>query len=699
MATVLNPGADEDKSLVDEVQSRVRESQVWRDTVIDSVHTLRELWRIGPRRFHGDHWSTVPGDVRHDRLEGIKYTTVNRTQSAIVATLSVMTERPMRIVFQPVETADEGQFFANPRTSRMLLKQLNPNTATVNFGAMFEEAGVPSPDEDQLNGRKPLTIAQYEALTEVPLVAADGQLGMNPMFTPDDFTELNDVTAGKALQMVFDQVWDRINGDAIMVEHALNFSTIGTQPILLQWDFDKRLPKLINVDIVNARPDPVNTRVEDFDFLIIDQVMTAEQAKRKFPKHKEVIDKASTEGSLRSVSQDNEVGGRYELTDFGRDMVIVRTMWERGHDFPMADPNDTKNPHRYEGVARGHYAKNDEDWQYSPVDGKNSKRVTGIRQVTVLPQLEVVVENIRCPYMDIPVGWTVNVPIINSPYGLGEPQRLEDIQSFINELSSVLLNHLRYWEYPQEYLPVSLLDAIESASDGTATHSHPGRQIGVPDDLYRQWFIEGRHDGFAEDPPPLPSDVSNLMQLWFDVHDNMSGFVSVLQGRAPTSDASGIMVEQLQQQAKGPIGFKSRKLQYTMERVGELIVDAMVKYLPDYDWTRVLSKYPSGVALAFRDHIKKLNWDITAEVVSGGGATKQIEQQMATQRRMMVPPTISLTTYLEAVDENPEREEKRLEEETEKLAAQMGAAESGDASGMVPEGPMPPESNVPSETA
>ena len=224
---------------------------------------------------------------------------------------------------------------------------------------------------------------------------------------------------------------------------------------------------------------------------------------------------------------------------------------------------------------------------------------------------------------------------------------------------------------------------------GGNTHSHPGRQIGLEDEQYRQWFIEGKRNGFAEDRPPLPTDVVNLMSLWFDVHDQMSGWVAVLQGRPPSANTSGVALQELQQQARGPIGYKSGHLQETLKRLGRLVGDAIIKFLPEWDWTRYLSKYPPGVALAFREHAKGLRFDISAEVVSGKGVTKQVEVESVIQRREMQPPTVSLKTFLEKVDDDPEREERRLQEELPALGEGENPAAPFDSSGALPGQPQP----------
>jgi len=668
-----DPTASKAQQTFESVRRRAMESESWRSVIIDGTHTLKELWSMGPRRFHGDHWSSTPSDVRVVPQEGLHYSTINRTQTAMISTIAVMTERPMRVTFEPMETADEGLYYAKPSAVRILASQLDPESVQLDLGAMF--GGTP-PTEGQMSGEEPFSEAQFELLTQQPLVTADGMLGAMPLLIEDDFFKLNDATAGDALQTVYDALFDRAGGDAVMAEHVLYSSTVGTQFMLVQWDHDKRRPQYINADIVNVRPDPVQTRIADSNYVILDQVMPEDKAIAAWPKSEKAIRSASSDGRFNSGGDENEVAGRYQRTDFGRNMVQVRTMWERGVEYPLTDPNDTQNPHHGEGVDLGYFERDEQTGQYIPkVDSDGipmeiPATVRGIRQVVLLPQLDAgdsVMEDQRCPYLDIPVCQTVNIPIIGSPYGIGEPHRLEDVQAFINELATTLINHLRYYSYPQEFWPQSLLDTAEKELGGS-WYASPGVAVGVPDNAFREWFGNGQRTSFAAERPPLPTDMVNLIQLWFEVHDQISGWVNVLQGRPPTADSSGVAIQQLQQQARGPIGYKSGHVQKTLKRLGMLTADAIIKFLPEWDWTQYLSKYPVGVAMAFRDHVKSLKFDISAEVVSGKGVSKMAEQEQAIQRRGMNPPTISQKSFLELVDQDPEREEKRLEEEMSGMA-------------------------------
>ncbi len=699
--TTTDPTASESQRTFDEVRRRAIEANELRDVVIDGVNTLRELWTIGPRRFHGDHWSATPHNQRVILKEGLKYSTINRTQSSMISAVAVMTERPMRVTFQPIETADEGIYFAKPKATRMLMRQMSPETAQLDLQAMFGDEGL---TQQQIDGQEPFTTGQYEALVEQALVVASGELGLNPLFKEDDFFKLTDATAGEAFQVVYDALFDRANGDAVMAEHALMFSAVGTQFLLLQWNFDKRCPQFINIDIVNVRPDPVHTMIADSDYLILDQVMPMEEAIKTWPKSKLAIETASTQGKFQTASSENEVGGRYQRTNFGREMVQVRTMWERGVEYDLADPNDTENPHHAEGVDLGYFEKDEESGQFvaregalelvdpdDPSKGTRQIKIRGIRQIVLLPQLDAsdsVVEDERCPYADIPVCQTVNIPILGMPYGIGEPQRLEGVQMFINQIATTLITHLEFYRFPQEFWPQGLLDIVEAALGGSWYQS-AGVAVGIPDDKFKEFFIDGKRTSFAAERPELPGDMVGLMQLFFDLHDQMSGNVSVLQGRPPSADSSGVAIQELQQQARGPIGYKSAHMQESLKRLGMLMADAIIKYLPEWDWTRYLSKYPSGVAMAFRDRIKSLRFDISAEVVSGKGVIKEAEKQTAIERRAMVPPSISEKTLVETLDNDPERELKRLEEERAGLVLDESQAQAVDSSGTLPGQPQP----------
>ena len=57
------------------------------------------------------------------------------------------------------------------------------------------------------------------------------------------------------------------------------------------------------------------------------------------------------------------------------------------------------------------------------------------------------------PFDEIPVAWNVNLPRPDTPYGIGDPENVHDLQDALNRVASHLHNHLRYFASPQEYVP------------------------------------------------------------------------------------------------------------------------------------------------------------------------------------------------------------------------------------------------------
>jgi hypothetical protein len=127
----------------------------------------------------------------------------------------------------------------------------------------------------------------------------------------------------------------------------------------------------------------------------------------------------------------------------------------------------------------------------------------------------------------------------------------------------------------------------------------------------------------------MPNSVVSVFELMLTEHDKMSGQQDALQGALPAAGTSGTALELLQSAARGPIGFKAKYLKWAMTWIGELAMDSIVRFLPDAEWDRYNSKYPSAIREIIRERARALKYNVAVDVVSGRNIASQAQQERA----------------------------------------------------------------------
>ncbi|HEX7009068.1 MAG TPA: hypothetical protein VF184_03745, partial [Phycisphaeraceae bacterium] len=586
------------------------------------------------------------------------YLTINRIQRSINASTVVEMEQRPRVQLSPRETNEPPiVFFSNAGAAKIAQQNIPIQGMT----------------PGQLQGIEPFTQEQMEAILTItepvevespgpqsPAAAEDGQTAppqnivvRQPVFTPEDFVVIDDHLAAEADQAIYDILWDRAGADYAWFDNVLYKHIFGYQPGLVQWDFQRHCYSLTNEHHLHVLIDPTATGIEDADYLIFDQPMSADEAKSKYPQYAAAIDREAQQGKLVASQQlglGTELAASWRDTNFERPVIVIRTAWLRHQPYPMSE-QDALERGLVQPAMRDVLDEKTQAFVPQPVvddagnpiyqliedgrpgaltapDNDNWPTRTGIRQLLIIG--DQVVEDVECPYVDIPFIWNINVPIPFSPYGQGDPERLFDINQFVDRIASNLGDHVRYYAAPQEYWPAS----VTAANKNHNTHAHPGRHITVPDDVYAR-FLAGRSNGFAVDPPNPPAMYVELLGLGLRLLDEESDYSQVLQGNVPSGIESGRAISLLQNAARSMISFKSLYTERALVQFTRLVVGMIHDFLPESEWMKMVSGYPVQVLRALRQRAKRLEYDIRVEVVSGHGQTRIQKQAEAREQFAM----------------------------------------------------------------
>ena len=689
--------------LVTELYDRLRAADSYRAAnVIDQIDTNK-------KRFLGEHYESTS-------IEGLTYATANLTQNSTLAHAAIQTERRPTIRFGPRESSERAYWRLRPEAGFALNEIFAQEISEIQRQAVAGAGGDPGntalvdrPEgltDAMLSGDEPIT--QRNLVTQIRVFMQDwsdrlGQIHQAAL-EPDDLIEVNDALAAEILQVIHDVMWDRSNSDAWLVDMMTNTNIFGTQPALYQWRYKRHQDEVKNLHIKNVWISPQATNVEDADFVIIVQIMSKDEAKSRWPKFAKKIDSfVPNEGTpfsgLNSASDVTVTFGEpYRNTgQFGRPMIARWTMWLRygteykiteqeaedlgkvvrvpGQEIPIIN-EETGQVDEFEQEDDGFVlaVEDTETGELMPTEATdpsmdNWPTLEHPRQVMVLA--DEVVQDVQCPYSDIPVLWSKGIPEPYRPYGKGEPERLEHVQQLINQVLSIFIDHLRVFRSQQQIFPSSVWEAIKKKRFWT----HPNRVISLADRIYDKYIADRASGTFSEPTPPFPSEQLQLLRELINLHNSLSGNTDILQGRAPGSDTSGVAINSLTGAARGVIGFKSRSAEQMLTCMTRIRVAAIRDFLPKHQWRRYITKYPPAVIedVVGRTAMKQLDFDITVEISAGAGITRTEDQDRALQLRQL--GAISQRTLLERVQINDvDTEIERLAKETAELMRQQAQA-------------------------
>jgi hypothetical protein len=725
---------DSERLVCDRVNLLAKEYASGREILVGD-RTLIQTWDMCLRRLLGDHWDrTAPENIRHF--------TINKVLGLVLSHTAAETEQDPSIKISPTSLGEEPRcIYFKPKGGRKLMR--------LALRGLIAQQGYSTA---QIQGLEPIEIGAYEELTQ-----PDPATGAKPPMTMDDFWVVDAKLLSKMAQDLFDHYWQKAAGYVSFIECEYLSNTFGHQPWLLEiqpepWRLVISCPHIMNVLI-----DPTCTTIENADSVVFDSVISVDRAKALNPQMTELFDAAARQGVNTASGTGFQLGAIYDSIDWQRNMVVIRTLWERHYRFPLTveqalasgkvvtQPMDAQHAET-EGIVKP-FAKPEEppaetpaesedtddatepveepvepadetapgipDPEEQPGDGldgipapeepafthtlddgtpvhagselwpqafylaESGERVDpdmpdwpfriGVRELQILRDHDRVIFDGEVELSDIPMAWNRNIIIPHSPYGLGEPANVEPLQQFVNRLATNIFNIVRFYAYPAQVMPQSVKDSLERA--GQALFSAPNTCMGIDDELYERFAQTMKGNGFTVPTPEMPESVIRLLNLMLEVFDRLGGNVDVMQGTPPSSSMSGAALAQLTANAKGPLGLKSKFSEHALTRMATLVIDALMRLMPEEEWAKHQREYPPHVFQAIREAMVETDWTVEVQLVSGRGANRAVNRANALEEWQA--KLIDQRTALEKMEEDADVVMRRIEEDAERAAMEQ----------------------------
>ena len=643
------------QTLRDKLDERIRDAQIERQR-------REKQWDINVALYHGDHQA-----VYDPSTLGEFYATSNQIQGAVITQVAVMTERPVRPVFVPRETNEPPEIFLKPESAYKV-----PPNAGLSDEQMAGADVIPEPLFDFLSSQTMPQEVDNPRAGEVvpgtgvgetkPEVQPDTVEIQVPIFDDEDFIFVDDALCAEALTQEHDSEWEMCSGDEMLRQAITQASIIGHQDFLVQWnDQDSRF------DLVSLYPyhtwiDRWSFSTRDCEYYVMRRVVPMSEAFREFPEHQdELATNASTNtetGWWGGVS-----GGKYDSSS-DRRVVEIFTTWTRNHPYPM-DAEEAMNkgliqqaveeplvdPETNEIADMGGQPVFDEQGvpQFVTAEGEPTSPEApnwpvryGVHQTVMVGS--IVLYEGETEFADIPVARIKNVPIVESPYGQGEPQRLASLQDLKNRLWSIYHDYVLRYRSPEQAMPASVLNELEEQL--TTLNRAAGRKLGIPDDI---WNLNNGKVVETIELPQLTAMFHSLMQLVTNEMNDIAGTVDVLRGEAK-SEWSGELFQQATNAARGPIGFKARGISEAVKHAAKVTAGLIIDFLPLDEWSSRNKKYPPPVLEVMRRRLKRVGYDVSVEV--GGASSRDSEGQKLVQMMHNNPQLTNSPTFMQQVLEH-----------------------------------------------
>lgn len=431
----------------------------------------------------------------------------------------------------------------------------------------------------------------------------------------------------------------------------------------------------------------------------------------KYPGVAEAIRGKAKEGTLGSRLSRNGDGGRLSQIDFGSDMCVIRTLWYRDWAYPM-DPDEALEKGKVQivqvpdeqaiaaqQIAPPPAANTGTEGQVAEGSAEQIRQVEGgganlpTNDATAAPQVQAIptrsafidtdtgaevtpldphwpivyaireirgiegeiVFDQRCRCPDIPLPCNINIPVPHSPYGIGEPDRLDGLQMAINRVLSDLVQRHRMKAYPPE-----LMDSIVHDRLGPLLkrqRSQPNSMIVVPHEITQQAAGDLSKLVQFMELPEIAGDDWKLLEFLVEAIDREAGNTETTQGIAP-SGTSGAWVANLQAAASQVMQVTSMSTEAWLKKIVRQILYFIDRVMTVEDCQKYTSKYPPPILAALHSQNKSPYIDISVEIQSGSAAAKQGQTQammMARQSGL----SVSEPAVIERMNLDPDNELKR----------------------------------------
>lgn len=382
---------------------------------------------------------------------------------------------------------------------------------------------------------------------------------------PEDPT---DFQFSEILSQIIKSKWDTNNWSSVVAEAIVDAAIYGTGLGCVEWK-----PELLQglgdftfetEDIFYFFPDPnARSRVNDeyCDWVIRARPTDVKKLKAKYPDKADFI-KADL-GDLSSVYNDKEFAEEVRYKSPTDNRVII----DSDRSIKSGRPDQVLEICAYlksDEMTEEQVAENtDPDTGLVSREFQTKKKYPNGRKIVIANG--VLLEDGENPYTDgrFPFARLVDHAMPREFWGVGEVDQLKSPQMIVNKLISYVLDVLTIMGNPIWVVDTTAGIEVDNLTNqpGLVVEKNPNTEVRREEGVQLQPFV-----------------METLQFMSERVLSKLGSTADVSKGVAPTENASGYAIAQLQEAAQTKIRGKSRNVEFFLKDIGDLMVDRILQF-------------------------------------------------------------------------------------------------------------------------
>ena len=482
------------------------------------------------------------------------------------------------------------------------------------------------------------------------------------VFTEDDFYRIDNDMVANIMTTEIQAQWMIGHCDDWLSRNDFSKLVVGHADAIMEWDKRKMIgcPKTLHA--MSTWIDPLAENYWNATFGILKQKVRVNVAMARWPEAAEAIKQHVILGMNSQYRDFDEVAGEF---------IEHLTMWER----------DSEMNHSLDDAVDSKMVEVFEDGTMMNQKGETTRfgdaawpKFVALRQIEMIGSVELY--DGPSTFGDIPLSRNVNLMVVDSPMGIGDPEDLVCLQDLYNRLFTIIHEHLRFYAHPTQVMPASVYNELKSLLD--KAFSMPGLKIPVRDQL---WFQNNGNVLKNLDMPELNDVVNKVLDTVSNEIDRLSGITNVLQGSNQSMSAwSGSLYQQATANARGPVGVIARNTQYFVQHLARVWMGLIIDNLTPEEWAKRNEKYPPEVYAAVKQLASRMLFQVEVNV-SGASPKSAVAQQLSTMAQTNPSLSGSPTFIRELMAKADVPGGEEIAEEVLQNMRQMQAGAGGPPSG------------------
>jgi cyclopropane fatty-acyl-phospholipid synthase-like methyltransferase len=397
------------------------------------------------------------------------------------------------------------------------------------------------------------------------------------------------------IQRALDFEWQRTKFFSKLVLSCRSGLIFGTVPIMMIWDknSDNGLgnAKPVIVSPFNIFPDPSATCVDDAEYIIYATYKNVGEIIAEYPEKANLLRKST------GKPQDTYLAFGKDTTEFNPDTSILYIeMFSTDYSMEVSIEEEGGDKYKVE-----------------------KRKYPNGRKITIAG--DVLLDDSGNPYNDgkFPIVLWKCYDVPGRFWGRGEVENIMSPQQAKCDITNAILDNAKHTANT-----VWIVDKNAGVEKNTLTNrpgliirKNPGSEV------------------HREPPPSLPAYIQNIIEVFNQDIEHISGVYDVTRGERPTGITAAAAIQALNEQAQGRIKLKVQQIEQMLSELGGLWLSRIQQF---WDTKRDVRVMDSDYNVQF-DTIDKSDIDGDFDVIVAAGSTMAVNKTARLQQLIQMAQT------------------------------------------------------------